>query len=386
MPRLPRTVYALGAVSLLTDLSSEMIYPLLPVFLTTVLGAGAVSLGLIEGVAESVAAAVKLAAGRWSDRTRGRRGFVLAGYGLSGLARPVIGVAAGWPAVLLLRFLDRIGKGVRGAPRDALIADVVSPAERGRAFGVHRAMDHAGAVLGPLAAAALLGLGLGLREVFVASLVPAIVVMAVILGFVREPRPASAAPPADVRSPTAAGPGFTRLMVALVLFGLGASTDAFLLLALTTAGVPAAGVALLWALHHVVKMTATAIGGRLSDRRGRKPLLLAGWALYAAVYVGFATAPSAGWVIAWFLVYGLSFGCTEPVEKALVADLASAGRRGGAFGVYHAVVAATALPASLLFGALWTAVSPAAAFATGAGLAAVAAIVLAGVPEPQARV
>jgi MFS family permease len=377
--RIPATVLALGVVSLLTDLSSEMIYPLLPVFLSTVLMVGALPLGVIEGVAESTAALLKLVSGIWSDRVPRRKPIVVGGYGLSGLVRPLIGLATTWPVVLVLRFADRVGKGLRGAPRDALIADVTTPEQRGTAYGLHRAMDHAGAVIGPLLAAALLYVaGLTLRQVFLITIVPAVAVIVVLVLGVREtPRTTAPAPAAtalggwkEIDRP------FKRLLLAIGIFTLGNSTDAFILLYLRDLGVSAAAIAGLWSLHHVVKMIATAAGGRLADRISRRRLLAAGWICYAAVYLGFALVRSPAGVIALFLTYGLYFGLTEPVEKALVADLAPRHLRGSAFGFLHATIGLTALPASLLFGLLWTTVGAAVAFATGAALAAVAVVLV----------
>jgi MFS family permease len=380
----------LGLASLLTDMSSEMIYPLLPVFLAQVLGAGALALGVIEGVADTTTSLLKVASGWWADRVRRRKPLVVFGYGLAGLARPLIGLAGSWPVVLALRFTDRIGKGVRGAPRDALIADVTPESRRGAAFGLHRAMDHAGAVAGPLVAAALLSLpAIGLRGLFLLSALPAALVLVVLVFGVREePRRAPGAGPGP--RPVSAswrelGGGFRRLLLALVVFTLGNSTDAFLLLALTGAGVPATGIALLWALHHVVKMTATYLGGRLSDRWGRRSMVVAGWTLYALVYLGFALAPSMVPMIALFLAYGVYFGFTEPVERAWVVDLAPERLRGTALGLYHGAVGIAALPASLLFGILWKLFGAAAAFATGASLAMVAALLLVSVPVGRGR-
>jgi len=283
--RLPAAVVALGLVSFFTDLSSEMIYPLLPLFLATTMGAGAWVIGLIEGVAESTAAALKLVSGIFADRVRRRKPMLLAGYGLSSVARPLIGLAGAWPAVLALRFADRVGKGVRTSPRDALIADVTAPEIRGAAFGFHRAMDHAGAVVGPLAAAALLvGAGLELGQVFLLAAIPGVAVLATLVAGVREPaRGTPPAPPRwDVRRDWhGLGRPFHRYLLAMLVFTLGNSADAFLLLRLAQSGVTEAWVAVLWSLHHVVKMAATYIGGRLSDRLGRRPMVLAGWAVYA---------------------------------------------------------------------------------------------------------
>ena len=379
---LPRTVIALGAVSLFTDLSSEMIYPLLPVFLVGVLGASAVSLGLVEGVAEATAALVKVLSGAWSDRLHRRKPLVLAGYGLSGLARPLVGLAWAWPVVLVLRFADRLGKGLRTSPRDALIADVTDPAIRGYAYGLHRAMDHGGAVLGPLVAAGLLAAtGLALGDVFLLAMVPAVVVMVILAFGVREPERST-----PVRKPTGArirdlDQPYRRLLLAVFVFTLGNSTDAFLLLRLTGAGVTPAAVALLWSAHHVVKMTTTYAGGRACDRWGPKRSIAAGWLVYAAVYLAFGFIDSTGGLIAVFLAYGLYFGFTEPAERAWVAVLAPPHLRGAAFGGFHGAVGLAALPASLLFGALWQSFGATVAFGCGAALALIAAVLVLTVPD-----
>jgi len=375
LSRLPGTVVALGVVSFFTDLSSEMIYPLLPLFLTTVLAAGPRALGVIEGVAETTAAGVKLLSGLWADRLRRRKPLVVAGYSLAGLVRPLIGLAGSWLAVLLLRFADRVGKGLRSSPRDALIADATPADRRGEAFGLQRALDHAGAVAGPLVAAALLAwAGLSLRTVFLLAAIPAVVVVVVLLAAVHEaPRQTTnASIAADAPAMRELGRPFLLVLAAVLLFTLGNSTDAFLLLRLADAGVPASGVALVWSAFHAVKMLATYAGGRLSDRWGRRPMVTAGWMVYAAVYLAFAVVDSSPAVIATFLAYGLYFGLTEPVEKAWVADLVPDRLRGTAFGLYHGTVGLAALPASLLFGLLWQRFGAPTAFATGAGLAAAA--------------
>ncbi len=380
--RLPRTVIALGVVSLFTDLSSEMIYPLLPLFLTSVLAAGPEVLGIIEGVAEATASLFKLASGVLSDRTARRKPLVVAGYTLAGAVRPLIGLAGSWVAVLGLRFADRVGKGVRTSPRDALIADVTDEARRGEAFGLQRALDHAGAVAGPLVAAALLTLaGVTLRHVFLLAAIPAAVVVVILLAAVHEPARRSARVRVTLADWSRLGRPYHRVLVAVVVFTLGNSTDAFLLLRLNHAGLGAAAVATLWSAFHVVKMIATYVGGRLSDRTGRRPMILAGWAVYALVYVAFAVVESTAGLVAVFLAYGLYFGLTEPVEKAWVGELAPDVLRGTAFGVYHAAVGVAALPASIVFGLLWHAFGAPAAFLTGAGLAAAAAALLLRVPD-----
>lgn len=382
--RLPPTVIALGVVSFFADLSSEMVYPLLPVFLGTVLGAGPAVLGLIEGVAESTASLLKLVSGRLSDRSGRRKPWVLAGYMLAGAARPLIGLATSWPAVLGLRFTDRVGKGLRSSPRDALVAQVTPPEHRGEAFGFQRALDHAGAVLGPLVAAALLLLpGIGVRDVFLLAAIPALVVVGLVVLAVRE-APAQFPVPAEPAHPwRRLGRPFWWVLGAVVVFTLGNSTDAFLLLRLTEAGVAPTLVAVLWSLLHVVKSAATYLGGRLSDRFGRRRMVLAGWGWYAGIYLIFALAHDPETLLAAFLAYGVYFGLTEPVEKAWVADLAPGDLKGTAFGAYHAAVGLAALPASVLFGVLWQSFGPAAAFLTGAGLAGLAAVGLILVPAPR---
>jgi MFS family permease len=378
--KLGRNVFALAAVSFLTDVSSDMTYPLLPVFLASVLGASATAVGAIEGAAESTAALLKLASGWWSDRLARRKPLVLAGYTIASVIRPLIGLAQSASQVLAIRVADRVGKGIRGAPRDALIADSVDPAIRGRAFGFHRAADHAGAVLGPLFAFALLRWGdLDLRSLFLWTIVPGALAVAALAFGVREvPRsvPLRDRKPTDLKGPL--GGRFWAFLTVLFVFTLGNSTDAFLLLRAADLGVDDALVPILWAMLHVVKSLASTPGGILSDRFGRKPLLVTGWVLYAAVYFALGQAGTEWQVWALFGVYGIYFGLTEGVEKALVADLVPADRRGAAFGWYNLALGLGALPASLLFGAIWDWKGPTAAFTFGAALAllAVAGIAL----------
>lgn len=373
--KLGRNVLALAAVSFLTDVSSDMTYPLLPVFLATVLGASATAVGAIEGAAESTAALLKLASGWWSDRTPRRKPLVLAGYTIASAIRPLIGLAQSASQVLGIRVADRVGKGIRGAPRDALIADSVDPAIRGRAFGFHRAADHAGAVVGPLLAFGLLRWGgADLRTVFLLTAVPGALAVAMLLFGVREiPRAAPGKGKGlDLKVPL--GRRFWAYLGVLLLFTLGNSTDAFLLLRAGQLGVSAALVPILWAMLHVVKSLSSTPGGVLSDRLGRKPLIIAGWSLYAAVYFAFGRAQTQWQAWALFAIYGLYFGLTEGVEKALVADLVAPERRGAAFGWYNLAIGLGALPASLLFGALWDRWGSATAFDFGALLALVAAV------------
>ncbi len=381
MNKVPKGIIILGLVSFFTDLSSEMIYPLLPVFLSGVLGAGALALGLIEGIAESTAALTKVVSGFWTDKTRRRKPFIFGGYGISGLARPLIAFAAGWPFVLLMRFLDRMGKGIRTSPRDALVADITRAGKRGSAFGLHRAMDHAGAVAGPLVAAALLGFAaLSLRQVFLLAAIPAVFVMAIIIFLVKEPpSPKTSRSPAPLNIFShweEMGDNFKYFLAALLLFTLGNSTDAFLILRLSNAGISASHIATLWAAHNGVKMVSTYAGGRLADVFGSKKLIVSSWGFYALVYAAFAFSKAPNLLIATFLLYGIYFGLSEPSEKSLVADIVPLNLRGSAFGYYHFVSGLGALPASLLFGFLWHAFSAEAAFLTGAALATLAAVLL----------
>lgn len=380
----PRTVVALGLVSMFTDLSSEMIYPLIPVFLTTVLGAGALALGVIEGVAESTAAVFKIVSGWWTDSVKRRRPFIVAGYGIAGAVRPLIAFATTWPFVVGIRFVDRVGKGIRTAPRDALIADVTPVESRGAAYGVHRSLDHLGAVLGPLVSAALLWAGLGLRSVFLLAAIPAIIVIFVIVRMVKEPEqsePITTAGRSVFSRGRELGTSYWTLMAAVVVFTLGNSADAFLLLRLSDAGVSVTWIAVLWSLFSLVKMASNLVGGRLSDRMGRKPLVLVGWIFYAAIYLSMAIASSTVILIGLFIAYGLYFGVTEPVERAWVAGLAPADLRGSAFGYYNGAIGIGALPASVVFGGIWAALGPSAAFSFGAVMAAIAVLILFWVPE-----
>jgi MFS family permease len=385
--RLGRNVLALSVVSFLTDVATEMTYPLLPLFLSTVLGASAMAVGAIEGAAESTAALLKLGSGWLSDRVRRRKPLVLLGYGIASLIRPLIGLAQSVTQVLAVRVTDRVGKGIRTSPRDALIADSVDPAIRGRAFGFHRAADHAGAVVGPLLAFALLRwTEMDLRQLFLLTIVPgALAVAALVFGVREVPRVTEPSKQFDPRARL--GRRFWAFLAVLFVFTLGNSTDAFLLLRAADLGVAPALVPILWAMLHVVKSASSTPGGALSDRLGRKPLLIAGWLVYAGVYflLGRAQAEWHAWAL--FAVYGIYFGLTEGVEKALVADLVPADRRGAAFGWYNLALGLGALPASLIFGAIWDRQGPAAAFTFGAGMALVAALGIAVVANPgQARV
>ena len=385
---LSRNVKALGVVSLLADVASEMIYPLLPIFLTVSLGASATFIGAIEGLADSTSSLLKLASGWWTDRVRRKKPLVVVGYLLSAAARPLLAFAAvPWHA-LAVRMADRTGKGIRTSPRDALLADSSEPTQRGRAYGFHRAMDNFGAVLGPLVAWLLYEMAqVPMRSVFLWAAVPGVLSVVVLLVFVRERRGApelsaaarGATPGPGRESPvTSPGPGtplggtFWRYLAVVFVFTLGASSDAFLLIRAQQLGVPVMLIPILYAMLNLVKAVSSTPGGALSDRYGRRPLIVAGWTLYAAVYLGFAFATAAWQAWALFAVYGLFFGLTEGTEKALVADLVPAARRGTAFGWFNFAVGIAALPASLMFGIIWDQAGPATAFSVGAALAAIA--------------
>lgn len=385
---------ALGVVSFFTDVSSEMIYPLLPLFLTATLGASASALGIIEGAAETTASLLKLASGWWSDRVRRRKPLVVAGYTLAALARPLVAAAQSAGHVLAVRLTDRVGKGIRNSPRDALIADSVDPSIRGRAFGFHRAADHAGAVLGPLVAFVLLQLaGMELRSVFWLALIPGAAAVLTVSIFVRDVPRAPTAPPQEssgIRDADAAGAtglprSFWTYLAVVFVFTLGNSTDAFLLLRASQLGVPTAFIPILWAALHVVKSAASTPGGVLADRVGRVPALAIGWGIYATAYVGFAFATAAWHAWALFLAYGLFFALAEPAERALVADFVPASRRGTAFGWFHLVVGIGMLPASLVFGLVWDAAGARAAFLLGAALSIAACAGLALLPALRRR-
>lgn len=387
---LPRNVFAISLVSLLNDASSEIMYPLLPIFLSLTLGASPGIVGLIEGAAESLSSLLKLFAGHFSDRRGKRKVFVVFGYVLSSFTRPLLAFAGSWSQVLGLRLADRVGKGIRTSPRDAMIADAVRVEERGLAFGFHRAMDHTGAVIGPLigylvlyyfAANQKAPSASDFTKIFLVASIPALAAVLVAFLFVRESsfktqldEKGEARP---VRFSLRGFDGnFKRFLFILALFTLSNSSDFFLILRAQTTGVSAPHTLLLWAAFHIVKVLSSIFGGDLSDRLGRRRLIVSGWILYAAVYAGFAfvTSEVSVWIL--FLIYGIYFGLSEGAEKALVADLVPAEKRGTAFGLYNLAFGITVLPASLMMGALWDWRGPKTAFLVSAVLGASAALLL----------
>ncbi|MEO8055882.1 MAG: MFS transporter [Acidobacteriota bacterium] len=378
---LPKTVVRLGWVSFLTDVSSEMIVPLLPAFLVTLSGVPAAALGWIEGVADATASFVKILSGKWTDRAKAKKPLVFLGYGLSSVARPLIGLAPGWPTVVLIRFFDRVGKGVRTAPRDTMIAAAAPPERRGAAFGLHRAFDNAGAVFGPLLAAGLVGwMGLSLRSVFLLAAIPAALSLLVLAFGVREekislsPQPSSPFEESFSSSSSSLPPVFWRTAGVFALFALAASSDTFLLLKAKEIGIAAAWLPILWAFSNAVKSLFSTWGGGLSDRFGRKRLLFAAWTLYAVCYAGFAYVSSPGPLVALVGIYSLYYSLSEGTEKALVADLVGPERRGRAFGWMNGLIGFAALPASVVFGVIWQGAGSKTAFLAGSAVAAVAVL------------
>jgi MFS family permease len=374
---LSRSTIIIGIVSLFADISTEVMYPLLPAFVTDVLKAPVTALGLIEGVAQGVSSVISGVSGWLSDRSGRRRLVAFTGYALTAVAKPIIGAAGSWPVVLVARFGDRFGKGIRTAPKDALLAESVAPSNRGKAFGFERAMDSTGAVLGPLLALLLAGgLGFGPRTIFYLATIPAAVAALLILA-VRDPDSRTARNQESLRLSIAGTTrNYRRLMIITGVFGLANSANAFLILRASKLGLGTGWTILAYALYNAVAAVASMPAGSASDRFGRRNLLVIGYLIYAVVYAGFGAATS-GWVV-WplFAAYGLFPALTDGVGKALAVDTASKAGHATAIGIYSMVVGITQVAASFIGGKLWDAVSPAATFYTGAILAAAAAVLL----------
>ena len=374
---LPRTVWLLGLISLVNDAASDMIYPLVPLYLTSVLMAGPKTLGLIEGIAEGAGSVLKLVAGVFADRTHKLKYWIVGGYSVAGLARPLIAFATSWFGVLVCRFADRVGKGLRTAPRDALLTLSVEPNQRGLAFGFHRAMDNLGAVIGPLVAAGLLALGMPLRQVLLCAFVPAVLV--VWLAFaIKEPEREPVLRPVPFSwNLREVPPQFRRYLIVLALFMLGNSSNMFLLLRAKQLGLSDANIPLVWALVSLVAAVLSTPLSALSDRIERRTLIIGGWSVYAFLYLLFGLLPTQPW-LPWpmFAAYGVFLAATEGAEKALVADMVPREQSGTAFGWYNLIVGALLLPASVIFGWLWSSFAPLTAFAFGSACALVAAVLL----------
>ncbi len=391
--KLPRNVFAISLVSLLNDASSEIIYPLLPILLTSALGASPRAIGVIEGAAESISSLLKLFAGYLSDRLGRRKLLVVSGYAVATIVRPFLAFVTNWHQVLAIRLTDRIGKGIRSAPRDAMIADAATMEQRGIAFGFHRAMDHGGAVIGPLLGFLLVSLLVSnqnaptsseFKWLFIIAAIPAFLAVLVALIFMRE---SQVILPRRAEVPKLSLHGFDtnfkRFLLILALFTLANSADSFLILRARSVGVSIKGSLLLWAAHHVVKVLSSLWGGDLSDRLGRKRLIVSGWILYSAVYAGFAFVGNPGSIWALFLIYGIYFGLAEGAEKALVADLVKPEERGTAYGLYNLAFGITVFPASLLMGMIWDWKGATVAFLFNATLSATAALLLLAFVKPH---
>jgi MFS family permease len=372
---LPRVVWLLGLASLLNDVSSEAIFPLVPLFLAG-LGAPMSFIGLIEGSADTVASALKLVVGRLSDRGP-RRLMVTGGYTLPALARAGIAAAAAPWQVLAARLLDRTGKGIRTSPRDAILADSVGPGLRGRAFGLNRSMDHLGAAIGQMLAFIMLALGASLRQTFAVASVCGLAAPLVIFLRLRDPRPAAPAPVAGAAAPSGAlRRGFAPYIAVCVLFALGNSSDAFLVVRARETGWSPTYIPLLCFVHQMVKSVVAVPGGALSDRHSRAVVVSAGWGAYALTYLGFGFASARWEILALYLAYAIYHGLAEGAERAIVADLAESGARGRAFGYYNALVGVAALPAGIGTGWIWDRHGARWALGVNAGFAALAAVVL----------
>ncbi|MBM3211525.1 MFS transporter [Candidatus Poribacteria bacterium] len=399
-----KNVISMGLTSFLTDTSTELSYPLLPVFLKTILGVGPRFIGIIEGIAETTASLLKLISGWLSDKLNRRKAIVIGGYGLSGLTRPLIAISyAGWH-VLGARFLDRVGKGFRTSARDALIADSTSPEYRGKAFGFHRAMDNAGAVLGPLLAFIIISImisGSGIfgelfsrpieiltrmentpldarnfRIIFWLSSIPAILSVIVLIFFVKEVRKAGEPSKLPILTIKPFDRYFNIFLPIIILFTLGNSSDAFLILRAKDFGVATVFVPILWIILNTVKMLSSIPGGAWSDKVGRRKGILAGWTVYSLIYLGFAFARSQWHIWVLFALYGIYFGLTEGTEKAFVADLVPSELRATAYGVYNFSIGIAALPSSLIMGHLYQTYNATVAFGFGAGVSILAMILL----------
>jgi len=371
--QLPRVVIALGIVSLFNDTAGDMINPLLPAFVASV-GGGPEALGLIEGVADAAASLLQLASGYLVDRMGRLKAVTMVGFSITAVARPFLALASAPWQILLARFGDRLGKGIRGAPRDRLIADATPKEFRGRAFGYHRAMDNAGALTGPVVVYAMLAMKMRPRHIFAWSAAPGLISLMVLGAGVPGVEAPTVRPQIEVGIPDT--PGFRRLLIAIFVFTLGSSSDSFLLWRAREAGIPVVYAPLLWLALAFVKVASSVPGGALSDKWGRRNTIVAGWFLYAIVYLGFAfaSAPSHIWLL--FPVYGVFSGLTEGSERALVIDLVSDEWRGRALGAFQAATGIALLPASIVFGAIYQHAGAKPAFILGAMLALIAIVVL----------
>jgi len=370
---IPRTIVALGIVSFLNDIAGEAISSLLPAFVASV-GGGPEALGVIEGMADATASGLQLVSGYLTDRTGKLKSLTFSGYAIANLLRPLLSVAGACWQILLIRFGDRFGKGMRGAPRDALVADAAPEARRGASYGLHRGFDNAGAVAGPVLAYIMISHGLSARDVFASTAIVGVLCLAVLGCFVRDVVRPPLIRPLKLGLPAARS--YRHFLLAILIFTLGNSSDAFLLWRARELGISVALIPMLWAVLQLAKSISSFGGGGLSDRLGRQITILAGWLVYIISYLGFAAASRPFHIWLLFPFYGIFYGLTEGVQSALVVDLVDQDWRGRALGAYNAVVGFAMLPASLIFGFLYQIAGPKAAFGSGAALAVIASLML----------
>lgn len=377
--KIDRNVFTLGLISLFTDISSQMIYPLLPIFLSSVLGVGIVFIGLLEGIAEATASILKVFSGWYSDKLKRRKPIIFLGYSLSTIGKPFLYLAtSGWH-VLIVRFIDRVGKGIRTPPRDALVADSSLTEQRGRAFGIQRAMDRVGAFLGPLVAFAILPLiNNNLRLLFLLAFFPAFIAVLIIVFFLKEKRHIQD-PSKQIKSISLKhfSRDFKLFILILAVFTLGNSSNAFLVLRARDLGVKIVFIPILWLIYNFVSSVSSVLLGHLSDKIGRKKTTLLGFFVYGIVYLGFAFSNAQSLIWIFMALYGVYYGLSEGVLRAYVADLVEdKSVLASAYGIYHSIVGLCMFPASLIMGILWQQFSPTVAFGFGAVLSLVAAILL----------
>jgi len=375
---LPRTVWLIGLISFLNDAASEMVYPLLPLYLVTVLMAGPKALGIIEGIAEATSSIFKLVSGVIVDRTKKAKPWIVLGYTLAGLSRPLIAFANSWLWIIAIRFTDRIGKGLRSSPRDALLAETVPKNQRGLTYGLHRSMDNGGAVVGPLIAAFLLSQGVPMKDIFLWALLPAVIAIVLALSIWEPSREVHSDQYQFKWSLKEMPANFKRYLWVAGIFALGNSSDMFLLLRARELGVPQEQIPLLWAAISLITATLATPLSAYSDRFGRKGFILIAWFAFAFFYICMGLPSiSVYQVFALFAVYGVFKAATEGVEKALVADLAPKGATGTAFGWFNLINGLMLLPASFIFGSLYESASPFYAFLFSGGCALLAFLLMA---------
>ncbi|MCE5324120.1 MFS transporter [bacterium] len=393
-----KTVFTLGIVSFLTDVSSEMLIPIVPQFLKFVIGASTLSIGLIEGIAESTASILRVWAGYLADKSGRPKLLTAIGYGLSSLTKPFYLLAASWPDVLGIRFADRFGKGIRSAPRDVLIADAVDESNRGRAFGLHRAMDTAGAALGPLIILIIVWMligratphALGTRNrsiyhvIFLAATVPAVLAWLVLVIFVPEKAHKDSTTRPDINL-SSLDRRFKLFLVIVTLFAIGNSSDAFLVLRARSAPINMGFLEFLWVyvVFNAVSALVSLRSGIISDKIGRRPVIIAGWLVFSIVYAAMARINTTMGVWIWFTIYGIYYGMTEGILRAYAIDLAPANLRGTAVGAYYTFTGVALLPASIIAGFLWDKIGPSAPFYYGAATSLIATVMLALFVKPR---